>query len=36
MCLILKTFMYVLNFHWPCDLPGVKDITHLLKERSMN
>lgn len=35
MCPIPKTFMYVLNFHWPCDLPEFKDITHLLKERSL-
>lgn len=36
MCLILKTFMYALSFHWPCDLPEVKGITHLLKQRSVN
>lgn len=36
MCLILKTFMCVLNFHQPCDIPGVKDITHLPKQRAVN
>jgi len=35
MCLVPKTFVYVLNFHWPCGLPEVKDITHLLKQRSV-
>lgn len=27
--------MYVLKFHWLCDLPEVKDITQLPKQRSV-